>query len=356
MVRKLALLAVVCLAAAAGCGGDDSPGSPTSPGQALSPPAVESPADNQQVNNLRPILVIRNGASTQAGARAYDFQVSDNAGFTSTLFSRQGVAEGPGTTSVQVDVNLPPPTTYYWRARTTQGGAASDWVSAKFTTKDGSYIRAGELMDLLTDGTTVGERFGSTTFVSGRGLRIDDANSYVRYQLPATVSAGEFSMEVEGLAPDGPAGKQAIFAMAEGTGAITDNPFEMFAQYRGSPGNPDNCITFKAVWGSTAYKLEFDFARRSTAVVRLNPSTTYLWQGKWTRTAFRLTVKQGGISGTTIYDRSITASGGGPYAPNPHVAYIGSNSGARGTDDGSYAGMIVRNVWLGAGPRPAGRD
>lgn len=329
MVRKLALLAVVCLAAAAGCGGDDSPGSPTSPGQALSPPAVESPADNQQVNNLRPILVIRNGASTQAGARAYDFQVSDNAGFTSTLFSRQGVAEGPGTTSVQVDVNLPPPTTYYWRARTTQGGAASDWVSAKFTTKDGSYIRAGELMDLLTDGTTVGERFGSTTFVSGRGLRIDDANSYVRYQLPATVSAGEFSMEVEGLAPDGPAGKQAIFAMAEGTGAITDNPFEMFAQYRGSPGNPDNCITFKAVWGSTAYKLEFDFARRSTAVVRLNPSTTYLWQGKWTRTAFRLTVKQGGISGTTIYDRSITASGGGPGTPPTRTSRTSGATPAR---------------------------
>jgi hypothetical protein len=349
------LLAVVCLVAA-GCGGDDSGGSPTSPGQTLSPPAIDSPADNQQVNNVRPILVIRNGASTQAGARTYDFQVSNNAGFTSTLFTRQGVAEGPGTTSVQVDVNLPPPATYYWRARTAQGTAASEWVSAKFTTKEGSYIRAGELLDLLTDGTTVGERFGATTFVSGRGIRIEDANSYVRYQLPSTVSAGEFSMEVEGLAPDGSAGKQAIFSMAEGTGTITGNPFEMFAQYRGSPGNPDNCITFKAVWGSTAYKLEFDFARRSSAVVRLNPSTTYFWQGRWTRTAYRLIVRQGGISGTPIYDRTITAAGGGPYAPNPHVAYIGSNSGARGTDDGSYAGMIVRNVWLGTGPRPAGME
>lgn len=355
-MRNLPLLAVVCLVAAAGCGSDDSGGAPTGPGQALSPPAIESPADNQQVNNVRPILVAKNGASTQAGARTYDFQVSDNAGFTSTLFSKQNVAEGPGTTSVQVDVNLPPPTTYYWRARTTQGGASSDWVSARFTTREGSYLRAGELLDLLTDGTTVGERVGATTFVAGRGLRIEDANSYVRYQLPSTVAAGEFSMEVEGLAPDGPAGKQAIFSMAEGTGPITGNPFEMFAQYRGSPGNPDNCITFKAVWGSTAYKLEFDFARRSSAVHRLNPSTTYFWQGKWTRTAFRLTVRQGGIGGTAIYDRTITAPGGGPYAPNPHVAYIGSNSGARGTDDGSYAGMIVRNVWLGTGPRPSGTE
>jgi hypothetical protein len=35
------------------------------------------------------------------------------------------------------------------------------------------------------------------------------------------------------------------------------------------------------------------------------------------------------------------------------VAYIGSNSGAFGTDDGSYAGMVVRNVWLGSAARPA---
>ena len=354
MVRFFNAVLLVCVVAAGGCGSDDSSnGSPTSPGQALSPPAIESPANDQLVNSLRPTLVIRNGSSTQAGARTYDFQVANNSGFTSTLFSKQGVAEGAGTTSVQVDVDLPPATVYYWRARTTQGSAASEWVSAHFTTKEGSFSRPGALLDVLTDGTTIGERFGSTTFIPGRGLRIDDANSYVRYRLPATVSAGEFSMEVEGLAPDGPAGKQAIFAMARGTGAITGSPYEMFAQYRGSSGNPDNCITFKAVWGSIAYKLEFSFGQRSSAVFRLNPSTTYFWQGTWTRTAFRLIVREGGIGGTTIYNRAITASGGGPYAPNPHVAYLGSNSGAEGTDHGSFTGMIVRNVWLGAGPRPS---
>ncbi|RPJ77335.1 MAG: hypothetical protein EHM24_00290 [Acidobacteria bacterium] len=350
--KKTAVFLVACLAVTTACS-DDKTDSPTAPTARLSAPAIDSPADNQLVNSLRPVLVVVNGVSPQAGARTYEFQVSNNSGFSSTLFTRQNVAEGPGKTSVTVDIDLPPPTTYYWRSRMTQGNEASDWVSAKFTTKQGGYNRPGELLDLLTDGFTVGERVGSTTFVAGRGIRIDNANSYVRYQLPATVSSGEFSMEVEGLGPNGPRNKQAIFAMGQGTGTITNNPFEMFAQYRGTNGNPDNCVTFKAVWGSTAYKLEFDAAGRASAVMNLDPSTTYFWRGSWTPTSYRLLVKAGGVNGATIYDRTITAPGGGPYAPSPHVAYIGSNSGAFVTDDGSFTGMVVRNVWLGSGSRPA---
>ena len=353
-VKKTALLLVPCLALLAACGDDEkSPTSPTTPTTRLSPPAISSPADGVTVGSLRPILIVKTGVSPTEGARTYEFQVSNNSAFSSTLWTKQNVAEGPGTVTATVEIDLPPPTTYYWRARMNQAGQSSDWVSAKFTTKQGGYNRPGELLDLLTDSFTVGEPVGATTFLPGRGIRIENANSYVRYVLPATVSAGEFSMEVEGLGPNGPRNKQAIFAMGQGTGTVTNNPFEMFAQYRGANGNPDNCVTFKAVWGSTSYKLEFDFGARSSAVMSLNPATTYFWRGSWTPTTYRLEVKSGGINGATIYDRTITAPGGGPYAPNPHVAYIGSNSGAMGTDDGSFTGMIVRNVWLGSGARPA---
>jgi hypothetical protein len=295
-----------------------------------------------------------NNASGGSALRTYDFQLAESAAFSPVVLSKLSVTEASGgKTSVTIDTDLSPSTRYYWRARMVQGGVASDWVIGKFRTKVGGYNRDGELYDILSDGFTVGERFGNTSFVSGKGIRIGDANSYVRYQLPSTVSAGEFSMEVENLAPNGPGAKQAIFAMAQGTGTITGNSYEMFAQYRGSNGNPDNSLTFKAVWGSTAYKLEFDLGGRSSAVMSLNPSTTYFWQGSWTATTFRLVVKAGGVNGSTIYDRVLAAAGGGPYAPSPHVAYIGSNSGAMGTDSGSYGGMIVRNVWLSAKPRPA---
>jgi hypothetical protein len=42
---------------------------------------------------------------------------------------------------------------------------------------------------------------GSTSFVAGKGVRLNDGNSYVRYQLVQPLAAGEFSMEVEGLSP-----------------------------------------------------------------------------------------------------------------------------------------------------------
>jgi hypothetical protein len=349
------LLIAVCLAVAAiavACS-NKSPSVVAPSAGSLTAPTISAPTDDQQLDTLQPTLSVSNSSSGGAGVRTYDFQVAESAAFSPVVASKLSVAENSGgKTSVTIDTNLSPSSRYYWRARMVQGGVASDWAIGKFRTKLGSYNRSGELWDILSDGFSIGERVGSTTFVPGKGLRIDNAASYVRYQLPSTVSAGEFSMEVEGLAPNGPGAKQSVFSMMQGaSGAITGSSYEMFAQYRGSNGNPDNCVTFKAVWGSTAYKLEPDFAGRSAGIMSLNPGTTYFWQGTWTATTFRLVVKSGGVSGSTIYDRTITADGGS-YAPNPHVAFIGSNAGAYGTDAGSFAGMIVRNVWLSTKPRP----
>jgi hypothetical protein len=125
-------------------------------------------------------------------------------------------------------------------------------------------------------------------------------------------------------------------------------------QYRGVNGNPDNCISFKAVWGDRDVKLEPDFGERAAAVMALDPARTYFWQALWTATAFRLVIRDGGASGSVIYDRTVIAPAGtGPYAPSPHVAYLGANSGAFGTETGSWPGAIYRNVWLSDKPRPA---
>ena len=125
-------------------------------------------------------------------------------------------------------------------------------------------------------------------------------------------------------------------------------------QDRGVNGNPDNCISFKAVWGDRDVRLEPDFAQRAAGVRSLDPARTYFWQGSWTSTTFRLVVREDGPAGTVIYDRTAVAPGGtGPYAPTPHVAYLGANSGAYGTETGSWPGVTYRNIWLGDKPRPA---
>src|SRR5436309_2786239 len=82
-------------------------------------------------------------------------------------------------------------------------------------TPTAGYSRPGELYDPLVAATTVGLPIGSTTFVPGNGIRINNSNAYVQYQLAQPLSSGEFSMEVQGLSPGGPGGKLKVFSMSD---------------------------------------------------------------------------------------------------------------------------------------------
>lgn len=334
-------------------GGSSGSGSGGSGTGSLTAPTLDSPGDDEQLGTLRPTLVVRNGSSTRTGAKTYDFQVSDSTSFTTITASKTGIAEDiSGKTSATLDADLQSATRFYWRSRLVQAGANSDWsATGKFKTKIAGYNRAGELYDPLVGGDTVGTPSGNTSFVSGKGLKINDGNSYVMYALPQTMSSGVFEMEVEGLYANGPDAKMKIFSMFDGTGNLTGSRYELSAQYRGNSGNPNNCITFKAVWGSTGIILEPDLGQRQQAVVGLNPAQTYFWQGTWTSSSFRLVVRDGGPSGGVIYDRTISAPGGS-YAPTPHYAYLGATSGRYGADTGSWPNVTYRNVWLSDKPRP----
>jgi hypothetical protein len=321
----------------------------------LTAPTADAPADDEQLVTLRPTLSVRNGTSNQTGTRTYEFQIADNANFSPVAITRPGIAEdASGKTSFTPDADLQASTRFYWRARATQGTTSSDWSPVgKFRTKVVGYNRPGELYDPLTAGETLGTIVGGGTFVTGQGLRIDTENSYVRYQLPQTLSSGEMSVEVQGLRPNGPGQKLKIFSMMDGTGDLISSRYQLSVQYRGLAGNPDNCISFKAVWGDKDVKLEPDFGQRADGVRALDPTRTYLWQAFWTSTTFRLVIRDGGLEGAVIYDRSITAPAGtGPYSPSPHYVYLGANSGAFNTETGSWPGAVYRNLWVGNRNRP----
>jgi len=355
---RVPLVAVLAAVVGAWACGDDTSDSPTSPSPTtLTAPALDAPAANETVSTLRPTLTVRNASTSLTGPRTYDYQVSTSNSFGTTAMARYYVAEGTGgKTSYTCNVDLSPETTYYWRARVGQDSQVSDWSAPlQFRTKQGGYNRPGELFDPLFPGNTVGEPVGSTTFIPDKGLRIDNVNSFVRYLLPQTMTTGVFSMEVEGLYVNGPEAKMKIFSMMEGLGALTNNRYELSAMYRGLGGNPDNCISFKAVWGNLSAKLEPDAGTRAAGTRSLNPSTTYYWEGSWNPNQFRLVVREGGQGGGVIYDLTVSAPGGsGPYSPDPHYVFLGANSGAAGTGDtGSWPGAIYRNVWLSDRPRPA---
>jgi hypothetical protein len=359
----------LCILAAAGCGSKSSPAAPTPvpTGPKLTAPAPDSPAEGAAAGTFRPTFVVRNGTSDQTGAKLYDFQISDRSDFSSapasvihafTVLARQtGIPEGTGgTTSYTPDFDLQPTTRLYWRARLQQGTTASDWSTTRsFTTPIAGYSRAGELYDPLVAGSTVGVPVGSTTFLPGKGIRINNSNSYVRYQLAQPIDNGEFSMEVEGLSPNGPGPKLKVFSMSDGTGDVYRSSYLLVAQYRGSGGNPDNCVAFKALLGDPFFKLEPDLGTRIGAVMALDPSRTYFWKGTWSN-GFRLVVQEG-VNGRMLYDVGMTVADldtavAATYNPSPHFAYLGANNGPFGEEDGSWPGAVYRNVWIGRGPRP----
>ena len=364
-------VASACLAGLASCSSSSAPLSPNAAavnGASITAPTPDSPADGAAAGTYRPTLVVRNGTSTAtSGTRLYEFQVSDRSDFAvsgsarltsfAIVANKTGVPEGAGgSTSFTLDFDLQPTTRFYWRARVVQGAAASDWSSTRnFTTPIAGFSRPGELYDPLVYGSTIGTPVGSTAFVQGKGIRLNDGNSYVRYQLAQPINGGEFSMEVEGLRPNVPGAKLKVFSMSDGTGDVYRSNYLLVGQYRGIPGNPDNAITFKALFGDPAYKLEPDFGDRG--VRALDPSRAYFWKGTWGN-FFRLQVNDG-IGGPSVYDFTIRVSDIGfsanaaIYNPTPHFAYLGANNGSFGEEDGSFPGAIYRNVWIGAGPRPA---
>jgi hypothetical protein len=236
----------------------------------------------------------------------------------------------------------------YWRARVTEGSTSSAWSStAQFRTKLVGFNRAGELYVPLVHGETIGARVGSTTYMGGRGLRIDNNRSWVRYQLASTLTIGEISVEVEGLQPNGAGSKARIFSMMDGGSNLYKSKFLFNVQYRGVGGNPDNAISYKVLMGDSDLKYEPDRAARTAGVRSLNPATTYLWTATWGDT-FHLTVHEGGAAGPIIYNRSQATPG--TYDPSPHTVYLGANDAAQ--ESGSYAGAIYRNLWVGSRPRP----
>jgi hypothetical protein len=301
--------------------------------------------------------------------------VSDSSSFASiaatsfaVFVSRDGVAEdASGRTSFAVDQDLQPATRFYWRVRMTQGSTTSDWsTTARFRTRIQGFNRPGELYDPLVNGETVAElRFKRTTFISGKGLRVEDSDSYVRYLLKQTITNGEFSLDLEGVSaspvsenPD--TGKLKILSMCDSTFDLAFSDWLMNVQYRGFNGNPDHAISFKMLFGvdEDDHKLEPDLATRRASVVYLNAAGTYHWKATWGN-FFHLLVLDGGvggvggsgsaIGGSTVYDYGQDTIY--TYAPVPHYAYLGTNNS--GSETGSWPGVTYRNVWIGNKARPA---
>lgn len=356
--QRFLLSVTVCgVAVAVACARSAAPTAPPTPTVSTSAgpngatlnvtaPAPASPINSAQVT-ATPLLTA--SASTGAGTTplSYRFELFNEAG---TRVELSPLVSSP---SYQVTSTLEFAKNYTWRARAEYQTFVGPWSStARFVSPVGGYLRTGEVFDPLYNGQTVGERVGATTFVA-QGIRIDNTQSYVRYRIPGSVTAGEFSVEVSGLRPNNVGDKLKVMAMSsDGADFITD-PYRVDIQYRGSAGFPPNAITFRCLYGSADdlnVRYEPDTTTRLNSVFSLDPNTVYHWKFTW-GSSVRVQVRVGGPTGALIYNVGVNAPTG-TYRPNPWYAYLGAPTGRSGAESASVPGAIYKNVWISANPRP----
>jgi hypothetical protein len=336
-----------------------SPSSKTTPGAdasadgstlKVSAPTPTSPINDAQASDNQPTLTA--SASTpkfdpSLGPLQYRFEVYSETG---AKVQDSGLMSSP---SFKITATLSFKQRQTWRVRAEFQGLIGPWSPmASFVSAEGGYIRGNEAFDPIFNGQTLGQIIGQATFVPNVGIRVENTNSYVKYAIPQTITSGEFSVEVLGLRPNAPGGKLKVMAMSSAFPDFTTDPYRFDIQYRGSSGSPPNAITFRALYGSAddlSVRYEPDTGTRNTSVFLLNPAIPYLWKVTWGAEA-RVQVYEGGIGGRLIYNVGVKSSKG-TYNPVPQFAYLGAPP-QRSGEDASIPGLIYRNVWVGARPRP----
>lgn len=367
MERKKFVLcsAAALLAIAAACSKPAE--SPVAPGAAVEGIAdaaadgstlkVTAPAPVSPVNNAQP-----DGALVLVAAKAqgkftnvtpsYEFEVKNAGG--AVVYSRVtgGVGSGPNNVEHTVDAGLEFDAPHTWRVRAVVPGAAGPWsAAATFRTPSGGYIRDSEIFDPLTNGRSVGSPSGPVSYIPGRGIELIDHTSHVRYQLPVTLEAGEFSMMVTGIDEGSPGDKSKVMSMQEGGGDITTNDYRFTAEKRGRSYSQPGAVTFRVISGDADHASgRVNDGRR--VVVPMNDEAWYFWKITWGGNRASLEVRADNPGGRVVYSSTVSM-GGHAYRPQPHVLFLGQPPGRAGLLDATIPGMIIKNVWASARPRPA---
>jgi len=353
---------IIGLALAVACSRDSSPvTSPTGPSSAVgsgaapdgstlkaTAPVAISPVNDQAVNDTPTLSASASTLKYGQGVLQYRFELFNDGG---AKVQDSGLMASP---AFKITTTLDFKKRYTWHARAEYQGGVGPWsATASFISPEGGYIRGSEVFDPLTNGKSVGDLLGNVGFVPD-GLKLNDGSGYVRYLIPTTITAGEFSAEVLGLRANAPGNKSKVFGMQEGQDDFITNPYRVDVQYRGVSGSPPNSITFRALYGSAtdlSVRYEPDTATRFNSVYNLNPSTVYYWRTTWGNGEFRVMVREGGSTGNIIYNQAVPTKHG-TYNPQPHYAYLGAPVGRSGDESVSIPGAIYRNVWISTRPKP----
>jgi hypothetical protein len=353
-------VAVCALAIAVACSKQSSsPASPSSSSSASSAANADgsklkssAPTPQSPINNARPegpniiLSVINAGAKFAAdGVQfTYRFQVFNAA---NALVYQSLAPAGVTTTGHMVTALLEGDQPYSWQARVEFQGETGPWSPrATFVApQTGGYIRGSELYDPLINGKSVGTVHGSPTFIPGVGLKFGSFTDYVSYELPQTLTEGEFSILVTGMPANTDGDKTKIMSMGQGYDDIVTNDRRFTLEKRGDPAGI-------VAWRFITHDDQIDTEGAEREFVNFQADRTYFIKVSWGNNQFDVLIREGGVGGRTIYDVGKSFDGR-PYDPFPHVVYLGSPIGRSGVTAASVDQMTIRQVWVSGRERPA---
>jgi hypothetical protein len=314
-------------------------------------PTLQSPINGVRLPQGEPVVLTFGNSTAQfAGAvpLTYRIEVMNASG---SNVETALVAGGGGTTSRAVDAALEGEQTYRWRARAEYQGIAGPWSATQsfIAPPNEGYIRGNELYDPLINGKTIGTIHGEVTFIPGLGVKLENDSSYIEYELPQTVVAGEYSALVSGLGvisrSEDP--KWRVLTMREGYSAINDNEYRMSVDKRGN-----GAVAWRFITGSNRAGQYIETTSRERIALPFHEDLTYFVRASWGGGVFSVLFQEGGFDGRTIYD--VSRGYDREYTPVPHVVVAGSpyQPGDRG-EPSTVGGMIIRQIWVSSRPRPA---
>jgi hypothetical protein len=144
--------------------------------------------------------------------------------------------------------------------------------------------------------------------------------------------------------------KTKIMSMQEGFGDLTANDYRMTVEKRGRRYETPGAVTWRIIVGDSGeHDRIIDGDRMG---ISFSDERWYFWKFTWGGNRAELIVRQDSATGAVIYNTSRSMNGFA-YRPVPHVVHIGGTSRA-GEQDATVPGMVVKNVWFSASPRPAG--
>lgn len=363
MTRKALLCTATSMLAVALACGKSAP-APTSPSATTQPeagaaadgstlksttPTIVSPAGGAQVTDPLTLTSSKATGKFVDLALSYQFQVRSGSTVVYDSGATGGVGSGNNVShTLPSSAALNPDTDYTWRVRAAYQGAVGSWsADGSFKSPVGAFIRGNEVRDPLTIGRTVGILQGATQFIPGEGLKLLANDSTVKYELPTTLTSGQFSMLIKGADEGSPGDKSKVFSMQQGNDSdITTNSYRFTAELRGRNYSAPGSVTCRVIAGDGV-------SRDCVRIVKNFTSTRwYFWKFSWNEgTNFTMEVREDSETGRIIYTDTRGLSGR-IYRPNPHMLYLGAPVGRAGPIDATLPGGIYKNVYVGPNARP----